>query len=272
MFGERQQGKGKGRHRFEDRQRGFTLIELVAVMGILAILVAIVAPAATNMQDASVRAQARSDSRQVENATNDFFKDQEDSEVGIPHSITTTAFLSDGTGAPGDLGDVDSVTSAQVIDVQQEVSSKWPEVFITEDGAPSLATRSQNSKYLDVFQTASKSDEAAVDKLILLDPDGNLIDGAAFLADHIAIDMQLLVDGGYLSSKPDAEKRTSDAGSNLDVPNFLWLFEKTNSSGGTDDAREVKVFQLVKISQDETPNDPGTTSRESVDLTYRQIV
>lgn len=243
-------------------QAGFSLLELVAVMAILAILVAIVMPSATNMQQASVRSQVQGDSQQVRNAAADFFKDQQESEVRTPHSVTVTA---------ADDGVAGSLSSTQ-----QVVSSKWPEVFITEDTAtvPDLTgTRSQNARYSDVFPTSTSDTHGVVVKVAMETENGRLsVDGdGGLLDDYTAIDLETLIDEGYLADRPEAEDRKGDAGvlldrEDLEVPNFLWLFKKEGSSGGQNDMRQVAVFQLANLEL------AGGGQATGVHLAYEQIV
>ena len=234
------------------RQGGFTLIELGAVMAILAILVTIVAPVVTNTQKTSVRAQAQSDSQVVRTAANDFFIDQEQLEVTTPHSVTVTVDQNDG----------DLVSGNQ----EQRVSAKWPEIFITEEGTPPVlrATDTDDSKYSVVFPTTGKASDGKVVDVTLSTDGGELsIDGEfGLLQDFTAVDLDLLVDEGFMAVKPAGEERLTDTGvDSLEVPNFLWLFEKRDSSGGTNDGREIVVFELVRVDRND-----GTVA-----LTYEQI-
>ena len=248
---------GGGFRRLMRQQGGFTLIELVAVMAILGILVAVVAPAVTNTQKAGVRAQARADSQQVRNAANDFFKDQVESEVTIPHSATVTA--DDDSGA--------------IALTQQRVSTRWPEIFITEEGTPPQLREAStaDSKYSEVFPTSTSASDGVVVKVTLDKDDGTplSVDGAGgLLDDFTAIDLDILLDGGYLVSAPALGTRESDAGvGSLSVPNFLWLFQKTDASGSaSNDAREIVVFELADIEQNEVSGADNT-----VNLSYEQI-
>ena len=112
------------------RQRGFPLVALVAVMAILAILVAVVAPAVTETRDASIRAQAQTDSKQVTNVVADYFADQKEAETRTPH-----------TTAVGAIGSVDDVATTGVDErAQQFISSRWPEQFITATAASGFAS------------------------------------------------------------------------------------------------------------------------------------
>lgn len=103
-------------------QRGFTLIELIAVMGILAVLVAIVAPSVTDARDASVRAQAQGDAKQVNTLAAEFYGDQNEAETRTPH---TTA-----------VGAIEVLVASGTGSVQQVISNRWPEKFITNTHTP----------------------------------------------------------------------------------------------------------------------------------------
>jgi prepilin-type N-terminal cleavage/methylation domain-containing protein len=235
-------------------QRAFTLIELVAVMAILAILVAIVAPSATNIQKAGTRAQAQADSQQVRSAVTDYFKDQRAAEVRTPHTVTF-ATLVNGKG---------------VIDRSQFVSSKWPEKFITAEVGSAFVGR---AKYADVFPTVGSATDGIVVGVTLANENGEEIPvGSGGPTDSIpvtAIDLERLVDEGFLSELPRGASRTTEAVSGVELPNFLWLFAKTTSSRGPNgDNREVVVFSLDKVAQLEAAGLQPT----QVELSYRQIV
>ena len=244
--------------------QGFTLIESVAVMAILAILVAIVAPAAINSERASITAQAQADSQQVRNAASQFFTRQNESEVRAPHTVTLTT----------------KVNSATVPATAQVVSSRWPEIYVTQGtGVPTLSGRTANSKYSAIFETATTP---KVVNVVLLKKNGTAtLSGSDLLTRFTAIDIPTLVDEGLLSKVPDGVDKTSNTGIvvtaavgtlppvTLKAPNFLWLFKKQSSSLGTDDDRVVTVFTLVKVEQIE-PTAGGAST--TVKLTYEEIL
>ncbi len=221
-------------------------------MAILAVLVAIVAPAAINSERASITAQAQSDSPSVRNAATDFFNRNSGSEVRTPHTVTTLT----------------KVSGVVVVAAQQEVSSRWPEMFITKGaGVPTLTPgKTANSKYHAILHATG--DTVVVRDVILKDPDGITISGSDLLK-FTAIDLTKLSTLNLLRKLPDGVDKVSPTGvGTLTAPNFLWLFKKESSSLGTNDDRTVAVFTLVKVQQ----NEDATPARSTVDLTYQQIV
>lgn len=159
--------------------------------------------------------------------------------------------------------------SGPLVSAQQVVSSKWSELVITaEDGSPF----STSARYTGVFPTSgSESDEVVLEVTLKSDGRPVSVDGTGGILDaYTAVDLDRLVEGGYLATLPEAADRTSDAGvGGLQVPNFLWLFEKTDSSLGEKDDRRVVAFHLVNVEQNESL--PPATVNRSANLVYRQI-
>ncbi|MBI2906178.1 MAG: SBBP repeat-containing protein [Chloroflexi bacterium] len=235
------------------RQRGFTLIELLAVMAILAVLVAIVAPAVAGSREASLQAQALQDAMQVRAAANKFFGQVQASEVRTSHTVTTTTLLPASSGQDGSLALLEPATQAR-----QMVSSRWPEKFITLGQTPGDVS-TIGAGYADVVQTGSNP---IVDSIVVLGSDGKTLAGKVLLERYTAVDLDALATQGLLAKKPAAAELRSD-----NVPNFLWLFEKTSSSNAAerkDDSRDVVVFKLVKVEKIE-----GT---DNVRATFGQVL
>ena len=217
-----------------DASRVSPLVELVAVMAILAILVAVVAPAVTETRDASIRAQAQTDSKQVSNLAADYCSDQNESENRTPLTF--------------DVGAISS-TAADSTSVQQVKSSRWPEQFIT-------------GSYAVEFNPVASGAKVA---LVTLNDEENVL-----LADQTAILKLTAIDFTVLGGDtPDSVNRTSTVTlsdtSTVEIHNFLWLFEKESSGVGlSDDLRSVVVYQLTGSEVNET----GGT----VNLTYKRIL
>ena len=245
--------------RIARRQRGVTLIELLAVMAILSVLVAIVAPAVTGTKEAGVDAQVLQDAIQVRTSATDHFRSQNKADVRTPHTIDTTAKL---TSVAGELAD--EATTAVVTDAEQVIGTRWPELFITTAASSTFPAR-----YAEVFTTSASVTDGVVDRVILLGKDGKTILGKDVLENFTAIDTSLLVTEGFLLSEPAGTQRKSKGVTGSLFPNFLWLFRKTTSaaSSANNDSREVVVFKLIKIDRVEISGVAAT----QVDLTYRQV-
>ncbi|MBI2919148.1 MAG: type II secretion system protein [Chloroflexi bacterium] len=237
-------------------QRGFTLIELVAVMAIMAVLVAVVAPSVTGTRNASIDAQTMQDATQVRSAAMDFYKSQTEAEVRTPHSVDLTT----------------KVNSSDQGLTAQEVSSRWPEMYVTQASSgnvPALTGRTTPSKYSSVFETHTSPH---VIDVTLTGKSANGVAGAAIsaatlLGDYTAIDLADLLADKLVAKMPAGSTTTSTAAGNLAIPNFLWLFEKTDSATDSlNDSREVAVFKLVQV--DEIEAEGGATT---VNLTYERI-
>ncbi|MBI2919150.1 MAG: prepilin-type N-terminal cleavage/methylation domain-containing protein [Chloroflexi bacterium] len=244
---------------------GFTLIELVAVMAIMAVLVAVVAPAVTGTRNASVRAQAQADAKQVRAAVNAFFGRQEGGDVRTPHTVQTAAKLPTVAGVrPGPpehaQGGGPPTHAPGQVKAKQVLGSRWPELFITlqveadtrnGDTVPEAPgqIKKLGAEYPHVFTTGSADNVAEV---VLLDSQGTTIAGTDLLEQFTAIDMDTLLEGGFLQAKPSGIRQDSNG-----FPTFLWLFRKTTSSMGLQgDEREVAVFVLVGVK--ELENQPAT--------------
>ncbi len=121
-----------------NNQRGFTLLELLAVMAIVAVLAGIVTTSVSGTSEQSRDAQAIQDSTTVGSASADFFSDQEGAEIIIPQAVTVLDIF------PSPV---------------QEISSRWPEDFVT-------------SVYPDVFPPDSAT---TVTEITFLDADGAIL-------------------------------------------------------------------------------------------------
>ncbi|MBI4215973.1 MAG: prepilin-type N-terminal cleavage/methylation domain-containing protein [Chloroflexi bacterium] len=77
-----------------DRQRGFTLMELMVVMAIIAVLAGIVAPGVTGTKDVSESAQSKSDRQGVQTAASNF--NNASTSAGWPEAASDYAVASGG--------------------------------------------------------------------------------------------------------------------------------------------------------------------------------
>ncbi len=167
-------------------ERGFTLIELVAVMAILAILVSIVAPAVTDTAQTSVQAQAQAqaDSLQARNAAYQFYQREEKAEFLTPHTAELTATIND-----------------EDITATQKISSRWPELFIAIESDSGFFSE---AGYPAVFPTEDSPADDLVVAITLLNRLNEDVDGGGvgFLENHTALDLDLLVTQGLLTDLP----------------------------------------------------------------------
>ena len=217
--------------------RGFTLLELLAVMAIVAVLAGIVTTSVSGTNEASRDAQAIQDSTTVRSAVTDYFSDQAGAEIITPAEI--------------------SVLNVSPDPVQQ-ISSRWPENFIT-------------SMYGDVFPpdagtTVTEINFLGQDGAILTtvaEEKGDVINFAVddMLTGFTAIDFGILVDQNYMSSEPDSFRRKSGV-----YANYMWLFEKADStsSTGQNASRNVALFKLIIVQK-------VSTDGEKVSLIYQRI-
>jgi len=220
-----------------NNQRGFTLLELLAVMAIVAVLAGIVTTSVSGTSEQSRDAQAIQDSTTVGSAAAEYFSDQEGAEI-----ITPQAFA--------------------VLDIfpnpDQETSSRWPEDFV-----PSI--------YPDVFPPDTAT---TVTEIAFLDEEGGIlitvveetnqaIDFAVedILTGFTAVDFNILVGQNYMSSEPDSVSQKSGL-----YANYLWLFEKADSAGSTGEkiSRNVALFKLIVVQKLSADSD-------QVSLVYQRI-
>ena len=208
--------------------RGFTLLELLAVMAIVAVLAGIVTTSVSGTSEASRDAQAIQDSTTVGSAAADYFSDQDGAETITPAEPTVLNIFPD---------------------VVQTISSRWPEDFVS-------------NIYRDEFPL---DDRTTVTEVAFLDKDGatlstiveetgEVIDFAVadLLAGFTAVDFRILTGQSYMSSEPNSVERKSGL-----YANYMWLFQKAGSAGSTGEyaSRNVALFKLVMVQKESADSD-----------------
>ena len=222
-------------------QRGFTLVELLAVMAIIGVLAAIVIPTVSGTRDAGQDAQAKQDITTIENAaTEKFSSGQNLAQILSTETATTTA-------------QINSVTATST---PQIISSRWAERFLTG---------TTSATYLNEFPPAGGLTDGTVINVIVTDVDGNAITGSGLMNGYTAIDVDLLEKEGFMTQVPSSTSKVVTLES-FDYHIYLWLFRKETSAGGggADDARKAVLFKLKNAQIIE-----GTST---IELTYAQIL
>ena len=221
------------------RQSGFSLVELVVVMAIIATLAGVVLVSITGTGESSKIATARQDARIFGTAASNYFADQRGKETVTTSSVTVVALFND-------------ETEADIVDVEQSITDRWPETFITEE----LASLGDIpfAPYVNELPTFNAQSSGLVIKVNIrgLDqPNGDPgfeISRAELLGQYTAVDFDMLVDGGY-AEKPSATFNEISRVEGVYFRSYLWLFKKTTSSGGsgTNDSRRIALFRLLSI-------------------------
>ena len=169
--------------------RGFTLVELLAVMAIIGVLAAIVIPTVSGTRDAGQDAQAKQDASTIENAANEKFSNGQNlAQVLSTETATTTA----------QINGVTPTSTPQII------SSRWAERFLT---ATTSAT------YLNEFPSVGGLTDGTVINVIVTDLDGNAITGSGLMSGYTAIDVDLLEKEGYMTQVPSSATKVVTVGS-----------------------------------------------------------
>ena len=218
-------------------QKGFTLLELLAVMAVVAILAGIVTTSIGGASEDSKDAQAIQDSTTLMTAAATYFSDQ----IGAETTFTE------------DLAVLNVFPNAI-----QKISSRWPEDFVT-------------SIYRDVFPP---DDATMVTEIIFLDKEGAVltvvvketneaVDFAVkdLLAGFTAVDFKILLDQNYMSSEPESARQKSGL-----YANYLWLFEKAGSVGSGEEktSRIVALFKLIVVQT--------VSAGDEVYLVYQRLI
>jgi len=207
---------------FKKGEKGFTLVELMVVMAIMAVLSAIVVPAVTGTKQISLDTQVSQDAAVVESAVNKY-----NANANLAEQLTTD-------NTTDVLGETDAT---------QIISNKWPEQAIT-------------TYYDDEFPATTGNSTDTVAAVYIVNNDGltTLYSTAAgdlsdFVADYTALNITTLLNEGYLPEEPDGldlEFSTSKP-----YNNYLWLLKKGYVEGeaaGSTGGRAVEVFSLTTIN------------------------
>ena len=216
---------------FKRGEKGFTLVELMVVMGIMAILASIVVPAISGTKQLSQDTQVQQDASAVETAVGNYNADANAAE----------RFTTDNTSVMGES-------------TNMTVSSRWPE--------DSIATA-----YSGEFPESVGTESNEISSVTIKGLDGTVLYQtggttgyklADFVEDYNAIDMMDLAGGGYLTEEPKGYSSIFSASE--PYHNYLWMLEKVASGEGTDTGRVVAIFSLTEISGSST-----------IDLTYKKV-
>ena len=223
--------------------KGFTLVELLAVMAIIGVLAAILTPIASQSGESARDAQIRQDAGIIEGAVTTVFSErQSNADVVTPETVTVTANIN-----------ADSPSSTT-----QATSAKYPEKFITEEGSGT-----STSVYATEFPTSGSATDALVVDLLLVDDDLSLISRSDLLEGYTAIDFDDLETNGFVTDVPESVTAVSTV-NGVSYHSALWLLRKDNSAGSdSDDARSVVVLKLLSVTLNE-----GT---DTVILSYGRI-
>ena len=218
-------------------QKGFTLLELLAVMAVVAILAGIVTTSIGGASEDSKDAQAVQDSTTLLTAAATYFSDQFGAETTFTEDLAVLNVF------PNAI---------------QKISSRWPEDFVT-------------SIYRDVFPP---DDATTVTEIIFLDKEGatltvvlketnEAVDFAVndLLVGFTAVDFKILLDQNYMSSEPESARQKSGL-----YANYLWLFEKAGSVGSGEEktSRNVALFKLIVVQT--------VSAGDEVYLVYQRLI
>lgn len=223
---------------FKKGQKGFTLVELMVVMAILAVLMGIVMPAVSGTKEASVGGQVASDAKSASTAVDNF--SNKSITTIFPEGVLTSA-----TGL-STIGQHDYVL---------EASLAATALLVDKNGTSlgDLADTVTNYAGSEVPARTALSFVATTDVY----QENGSIKEAAFVPD-------------FLSKEPDSlnlqADETKDATNGDEVNEFLWVL-KVSSPGSEQESRAVEVYRCAGWTDVTTTGtvDTGDT------LTYTQV-
>ena len=190
--------------------KGFTLLELLAVMAIVAVLAGIVSVSVSGSGQTSKDTRSKGDATSIESALAGYLGSRGGVEVLVPKVATV-------------LGR---------IEVKQVISTNWPENYISDT-------------YSKVFPEGAIS---TVGSVTFLNSDGTLSDLTArgLLQGFNAIDFDVLFDGGFMAAVPKSVSETSQDFNNY----LWLLEKSITAGGtGAVASREVAVFKLISVEE-----------------------